>query len=75
MPLMFDVNHVSFAHQNPGSLPHRALREISFQIHEGEYVSIVGANGSGKSTLARHLSGLLIPQQGLIYDFRKEFKR
>ncbi len=66
MPLMFDVNHVSFAHQNPGSLPHRALREISFQIHEGEYVSIVGANGSGKSTLARHLSGLLIPQQGLI---------
>jgi energy-coupling factor transporter ATPase len=66
MPLMFDVNHVSFAHQNPGSLPHRALREISFQIHEGEYVSIVGANGSGKSTLAKHLSGLLIPQQGLI---------
>jgi len=66
MPLMFDVNHVSFAHQNPGSLPHRALREVSFQIQEGEYVSIVGANGSGKSTLARHLSGLLIPQQGLI---------
>jgi len=66
MSLMFDVNHVSFAHQNPGSLPHRALREISFQIHEGEYVSIVGANGSGKSTLAKHLSGLLIPQQGLI---------
>lgn len=66
MTVMFEVNHVSFAHQNPGSLPHRALREISFQVHEGDYISIVGANGSGKSTLARHLSGLLIPQQGLI---------
>jgi len=66
MNVMFDVNHVSFAHQNPGSLPHRALRDVCFEIRHGEYISIVGANGSGKSTLARHLSGLLIPQQGLI---------
>ncbi len=67
MTRLFEVNNVSYAHPMPGSLPHRALRDISFQIEEGEYVSIVGANGSGKTTLARHLNGLLIPQKGSIH--------
>jgi energy-coupling factor transporter ATPase len=66
MTILFEVNNVSYAHLMPGSLPHRALRDISFQIDEGEYISIVGANGSGKTTLARHLNGLLIPQRGSI---------
>ncbi|OJX39570.1 MAG: hypothetical protein BGO78_13775 [Chloroflexi bacterium 44-23] len=66
MTILFEVNNVSYAHPMPGSLPHRALRDISFQIHEGEYISIVGANGSGKTTLARHLNGLLIPQRGSV---------
>jgi energy-coupling factor transporter ATPase len=66
MTILFEVNNVSYAHPMPGSLPHRALRDISFQIDEGEYISIVGANGSGKTTLARHLNGLLIPQRGSI---------
>lgn len=63
---MFEVNQVSYAHPMPGSLPHRALRDISFKVERGEFISIVGANGSGKTTLARHLNGLLIPMQGSI---------
>ena len=36
-----------------------AVEDVSFSIHEGDYLCIVGANGSGKSTLIKSLLGLL----------------
>lgn len=42
------------------------LERISFHIHAGEYVSIVGENGCGKSTLIRLMLGLLKPEAGTI---------
>lgn len=45
------------------------INDISFDIEEGKYVSIVGHNGSGKSTLAKLLIGLLTPNQGEIEIF------
>lgn len=42
------------------------LKDISFEINEGEYVNIIGPNGSGKTTLIRLLTGLLEPTGGEI---------
>jgi len=41
-----------------------ALERISFEIHQGDFVSIVGASGCGKSTLLKIISGLLPATSG-----------
>ncbi len=43
-----------------------ALQGISFNIQEGEIVTLIGANGAGKSTTLRTISGLLRPRVGSI---------
>ncbi|MEF9995515.1 MAG: ABC transporter ATP-binding protein [Burkholderiaceae bacterium] len=53
---------IDLAYDYPDGTP--ALRGLSFRIHHGEAVAIVGANGAGKSTLLMHLNGLLMPSRG-----------
>ncbi len=48
-----------------------ALQGISFEMKEGEIVTLIGANGAGKSTTLRALSGLIRPRSGSIH-FRGE---
>jgi iron complex transport system ATP-binding protein len=43
------------------------VRQVSFSVQQGEWLSIVGPNGSGKSTVLRLLSRVLIPQAGRVY--------
>lgn len=46
-----------------------AVEGLSFEVNEGDYLSIVGENGSGKSTLIKALLGLMKPSSGsIIYD-------
>ena len=42
------------------------LRDVTFDVSEGQVVSVVGANGAGKSTLVKVISGMLRPSEGRI---------
>ncbi|RME83282.1 MAG: ABC transporter ATP-binding protein [Caldilineae bacterium] len=52
-----------------GSL--QALHDVSLEVREGEFVTLIGSNGAGKTTLLRTISGLLAPASGEI-TFRGE---
>ena len=39
----------------------QAVKDINFEVNEGEIVSLIGANGAGKTTILRTISGLIRP--------------
>ena len=43
-----------------------AIKDISFEVKEGEIVSLIGANGAGKSTILKTVSGIMHPKSGSI---------
>lgn len=49
-----------------------AVKKVSFEVNEGEIVTLIGANGAGKTTILKTISGLLHPTSGkIIYDNRE----
>ena len=44
----------------------QAVREISLEIPQGDFVTLLGSNGAGKTTLFRTIAGVLKPVQGKI---------
>ena len=43
-----------------------AVKNVSFEVGEGEIVALIGANGAGKSTILKTVSGLMHPRMGTI---------
>ncbi|MDZ5474234.1 energy-coupling factor ABC transporter ATP-binding protein [Bacillus sp. 31A1R] len=60
---LVNISKISFKYDGQESY---ALKDVSLQIFEGEWLAIVGHNGSGKSTLAKILNGLQFPESGTI---------
>lgn len=44
----------------------QAVKEVSFEVKQGEIVSLIGANGAGKTTILRTISGLIRPTTGTV---------
>lgn len=57
-----EVEHLTFSYDGEQDV----LKDVSFQIEEGSYTTIVGHNGSGKSTIAKLLIGLMEAKSGTI---------
>ena len=51
-----------------------AVKNISFEVNEGEIVTLIGANGAGKSTTLKTISGLLHPKTGDVLYKGKSIK-
>ena len=63
------LEHLSYVY-NPGTAYEKhALKDVSLEIPQGQFVGIIGHTGSGKSTLIQHLNGLMKATSGrLLYE-------
>lgn len=60
-------SNVVFGYSQKQLVP--TIKNISFDIYDGEYICIVGSNGSGKSTISKILVGLLKPWSGSVFVY------
>ena len=65
VPLILDVRNLSVDYVTAGKPPAHALADVSFQLHQGEMLGVVGESGCGKTTLMLSLMRLL-PAAGRI---------
>ncbi|MBF0819486.1 ABC transporter ATP-binding protein [Streptococcus acidominimus] len=52
-----------------------AVKHVSFEVNEGEVVTLIGANGAGKTSILRTISGLVRPSSGKISFLGNEIQR
>ncbi|MDY3281775.1 ABC transporter ATP-binding protein [Dysosmobacter sp.] len=63
--MMIELRQAALTYQSPEGET-EALRDITFDMEEGEFLSIVGPSGCGKSTLLSLIAGLERPDRGLV---------
>lgn len=64
-PPILTLDNISMSYGN-AEQENRIFEDLSLQVHEGEFVSLVGPSGVGKTTLLRCLSGLQLPRTGRV---------
>ena len=69
---MSELLSVHDLHVYYGSI--HAVKGVSFEVHEGEVVTLIGANGAGKSTILNTVSGLLHPRSGSVLFNGKDLR-
>lgn len=61
------LENVSFTYSPNTAYEIHALKNINLEIHDGEFIGLIGHTGSGKSTLVQHFNGLMKATSGTIY--------
>ncbi len=64
---VLEFKEVSFSYQSDKNERIPMIKGLNLQIHDGEFVSIIGPSGSGKSTIFRLITGLEQPEEGGIF--------
>lgn len=67
---IIELDKVCFAYNTE-----EVIKDVSLEIHKGDYVGIVGPNGGGKSTLLKLMLGILKPDDGTIKLFGMDIQR
>ena len=62
-PPVYEIERVSKIYNRNNLI---ALKDVNLRIHQGEFVSVIGASGCGKSTLLKIMAGLLPPTSGSV---------
>ena len=62
--MAIQVEDLCYTYGEGTALERQALKHVSFEIQDGEFVGLIGHTGSGKSTLIQHLNGLIKPTSG-----------
>ncbi|MBO5573712.1 MAG: energy-coupling factor transporter ATPase [Clostridium sp.] len=63
------AEHVSYVYNAGTAMESAAIKDVSFEIKDGEFVGLIGHTGSGKSTLIQHLNGLIRATEGdILYE-------
>ena len=66
MEPILQVQNLNYIYSIGTPFEHQALKDVSFCVHRGEFIGIIGHTGSGKSTLMQQLNGLLRPTSGSV---------
>ena len=61
---MLKFDNISFKYESDD---YEMIRNLSFSVNDGEFISIIGASGCGKSTIFRLINGLEKPDNGKIF--------
>jgi putative ABC transport system ATP-binding protein len=73
-PVIFHAREVSKSYMM-GEMEVKALRTVTLDLYEGEFVVLLGPSGSGKSTLLNILGGLDVPSSGQVFFRNRDLTR
>ena len=65
--MSIEIKNVNYLYSQGTSYEMHALKNVSLEIPDGQFVGLIGHTGSGKSTLTQHLNGLVKATSGHIY--------
>ena len=69
--LVLSVRHLTCGYRAGRSARQEVLHDVTFDVHSGEILGLVGESGTGKSTLAKSIFGMVTPDSGEIVHFTR----